>query len=323
MDKWEKLVLLHRTLRDSRYCVPLKTLLEELDCSEATFHRIRGYLQDSLGAPILYDRRYGGYRYCQTDNEPFELPGFWLTKNEIEALLCFDHAIENLQAGLFKELFRPLRSRLEPLLKAQKTSISKVRDRIKILSINSRECDRKVFSTVAGAVLKRKRITIGHRSLAAGEVMRRTISPHALVRYRDNWYVDGFCHLRNEPRTFALNRITTAETAPGRFKVIPAVKMKSFYADTYGIFTGTADKLAVIDFTGIAAREVSSENWHPRQQGTWTDEETYRLTIPFGDCRELVMDILRWGDKAEVREPQELREKIRGIVEGMKKNYDK
>jgi predicted DNA-binding transcriptional regulator YafY len=45
--------------------------------------------------------------------------------------------------------------------------------------------------------------------------------------------------------------------------------------------------------------------------------------IPYGHSRELIMDVLRWGDEAEVIEPKELREAVVTMVEKMKKNYEK
>jgi proteasome accessory factor C len=321
MDKWEKTILLHRLLSCHKYSLPLNTILKELNCSEATFHRIRNFMRSNLNAPIVFDRRYGGYCYEKTEGQTFELPGFWLTKDEIEALLCLDHAMENMQEGFFHDLLEPVRNRFEPFLKAQKTSLHSLRDRIKILSIGSRDCDKEIFKTIASAVVRNKRLSIKHRTLAKDELQQRDISPQALIRYRDNWYVDAFCHLRNDLRTFALNRIEIAEFASGKFCKIHQEQMKIFYGDSYGIFTGPADKQAVLQFTGTAAREVSRENWHPKQQGQWMDEKTFRLTIPYGHSRELLMDILRWGDDAEVIEPEELREAVKITVTRMQKKY--
>jgi proteasome accessory factor C len=323
MDKWEKTVRLHRLLCHNKYGTPLNTILKELDCHEATFHRIRNFLKNILRAPIVFDHGSGGYRYQTSDGQPFELPGFWLTQNEIEALLCLDHAVENMQEGFFHDLLEPVRKRFEPLLKAQKTNINTLRERMKIISIGTRECDKDIFKAIASAVVREKRIVIKHRNLAADKPQERIISPQALVRYRDNWYVDAYCHLRNEPRTFSLNRIVCAEPVIGKFFKIPKEVRQVFYAESYGIFTGPANKKAVIEFTGIAAREVAQENWHPKQQGQWQNENTYRLMIPYGHSRELEMDILRWGDEAEVIEPKELRESIKTTVAKMQKKYEK
>ena len=323
MDKWEKAVLFHRLLSRNKRGTHLSAVLKELDCCEATFHRVQYFMKTVWGAPIVFDRILDGYRYDLIDGHPFELPGFWLTKDEIEALLCLDHAVESMHEDFFSDLLKPVRSRFEPVLKAQRTNLSTLRDRIKILSIGSRECDKETFRTIASAVIRGKRIKIKHRNLATDKPQERIISPQALVRYRDNWYVDAFCHLRNEQRTFSLSRIESVEPAMGKFLKIPKEKMQAFYAESYGIFTGPANKKAVIDFSGIAAREVSQENWHPKQQGQWQDENTYRLMIPYGHSHELVMDILRWGDDAEVIEPKELREAVKTTIARMQKKYEK
>jgi proteasome accessory factor C len=323
MDKWEKVVLLHRTLKACKYCVPLKTIMAELECSEATFHRIRGFMQMRLGAPIVFDRTYGGYCYDTAQAGPFELPGLWFTKKELEALLGFEHAVESLRGGFFRDILAPVKSRFEPVLKAQKTRLDALRDRIKIIPIQSRLIGDALFRTVAGAVVRQRCLHIEHSKLSEKEPTSRTISPQTLVRYRDNWYVDAYCHLRRKLRTFALDRLTKAEPVTDKYHVVSRSAREKFFASAYGIFTGPATKSAVIEFTGTAAREVAHETWHPKQKGQWLNEKTYRLTVPYGHSRELIMDILRWGEWAEVKEPKELREEVGKTIKRAMKNYEK
>jgi proteasome accessory factor C len=323
MDKWEKVVMLHRTLRTCRYCVPLKTIVAELECSEATFHRIRGFMQINLGAPIVYNHTYGGYCYDSAQSEQFELPGLWFTKKELEALLSFEHAVESLQGGFFQDILAPVKDRFEPILKAQKTHLNALRDRIKIIPIQSRPIADALFRTIAGAVIRQRCLHIEHSKLSEKEPTSRTISPQTLVRYRDNWYVDAYCHLRRKLRTFALDRLTKAEPVTDKYHVVSKREREKFFASAYGIFTGPATQSAVIDFTGTAAREVAHEQWHPKQVGKWLDDKTYRLTVPFGHSRELIMDVLRWGEFAEVKAPEDLREQVGKTLKRSLKKYEK
>jgi predicted DNA-binding transcriptional regulator YafY len=323
MDKWEKVVLLHRALKSCKYCIPLKTIMAELECSEATFHRIRGFMQTNLGAPIFFDRIYGGYCYDEAQSGQFELPGLWFTRNEIEAILSLDYAVESLQGGFFRDILAPVKSRFEPVLAAQKTRINTLRDRIKIIPIQSRPIGDALFRAVAGAVVRQRCLYIEHSKLSEKEPTSRTISPQTLVRYRDNWYVDAYCHLRKKLRTFALDRLTRAEPVTNKFHVVSKREREEFFASAYGIFTGPATKSAVIDFTGTAAREVAHEQWHPKQVGKWLDDKTFRLTVPYGYSRELIMDILRWGEWAEVKQPRELRQEVGITIKRAMKNYEK
>ena len=84
-----------------------------------------------------------------------------------------------------------------------------------------------------------------------------------------------------------------------------------FYADSYGIFSGKANKKAVIRFTGFAAMIVSKETWHPRQKCEFdSDKKECTITIPYNNGIELIRDVLRWGEHAEILEPAELRKEI-------------
>jgi predicted DNA-binding transcriptional regulator YafY len=310
MNKWEKIVEIDRLLSQSRYCIPLTRMLDTLDCSKATFHRLQAFMQQSLGAPIIYDKQYKGYHY-DPQAPRFELPGLWLTKPEIEALLSFEQAVQSLQSGLFAELFAPFRNKIESLLTTQKISPALFNDRIKFISIASRPCEPAIFRSIAAAVLHKKNLTIEHHPLTHQSPVRRIVSPQALVRYKDNWYLDAFCHLRQELRTFAMDRITLAENARGKFVKVTKARLEAFYGKSYGIFTGPAVNVATIRFTGLAAREVAAQSWHPQQKGRWIDATTYQLSVPYGQSRELVMDILRWGAEAEVVGPGELRQEMR------------
>jgi proteasome accessory factor C len=323
MNKWEKVVLLDRLLKNSKYCVPLKKILRELSCSDATFHRVRDFMQTNLNAPISYSRKYKGYYYENNDEVSFELPGFWLTKNEIDALLCIDMAVENLQQGFLGEILKPIRSRFEAMLKAQRSSLSSLRKKIRIIPICSRGCNDDIFRIVSSAIINDKRLKIRHVNLADNTISERTISPQALVRYRDNWYVDAYCHLRNGLRSFALNRIKTADIDDEKFQKVSQHDMESFFASSYGIFNGTAEHVAVINFSGIAAREVCDEKWHPKQEGEWINGDVYRLTFPYGNSHELEMDILKWGKYACVVEPEDLKENIKVKITEMMKIYEK
>jgi predicted DNA-binding transcriptional regulator YafY len=55
------------------------------------------------------------------------------------------------------------------------------------------------------------------------------------------------------------------------------------------------------------ARWIADERWHPDQQAEALSDGRYRLTIPYADPSELILDILRYGPDVEVLAPAELR----------------
>ncbi len=166
------------------------------------------------------------------------------------------------------------------------------------------------FQTVAGALLQRNSLHISYHGRCNDEISQREISPQRLIHYRDNWYLDAWCHARNALRSFAVERITAAKALPQRCHDVPERQLDAHYASSYGIFAGEPKHTAVLRFTPERARWVSDEHWHPRQQGHFLENGSYELHIPYADPRELVMDILKHGAEVEVIAPEELRHKV-------------
>lgn len=249
MVQWEKITDLNRILSASRSYRPRDELAEELRCSRATFYRLIAILRDVFEAPL--ERKGDGYKYNLKEGEKFELPGLWFKTEELECLICLEAIASSLQKGYLTEAFSAFRARLERLLKAQKISLSNWRERFKVIPIASRKTDNQVFQTIAEAVLHRNLLKINYQKLTQDKPESRLISPQTLLRYRDNWYVDSWCHESNELRTFALNRISKAEVRSAKAKEIPRKELDAFFSESYGIFTGPALQTAKILFTGV------------------------------------------------------------------------
>ncbi|MDG5816473.1 WYL domain-containing protein [Chitinispirillales bacterium ANBcel5] len=324
MAKWHKVVELHRLLSQSRSYLSKRELADTLNTSSATVDRLIRELRYEFGAPLKFEKRYNGYRYDISDDETFELPGLWFTTDELKALLCLEALVGTLQEGFLSETFCAFRARIARLLSSRDIDLADWKGRFKIVPIANRPTNPSLFTALTEAVLHRKKIDIRYLKLQGAIPEDRLVSPQAIIRYKDNWYVDAWCHKKEGLREFALNRILSVMPTEEPCKEICTDEMKAFYGNSYGIFTGPAQHVAEIRFSGIAAREVSQQLWHPKQEGFWEgDDETFTLKVPYGHSRELLMDALKWGADAEVLRPVELRDEIGSIVGRMSEKYEK
>jgi predicted DNA-binding transcriptional regulator YafY len=91
----------------------------------------------------------------------------------------------------------------------------------------------------------------------------------------------------------------------------------------YGIFSGVADKRAVLRFEPAAARWVSAERWHAKQEREFEPGGRLILTVPYSSEPELVMDILRYGPDVEVLAPESLRRAVRDRLRDNLTRYSK
>ncbi len=307
MDKFDRIYKLHNILRARRTPIPLGDLIEQLDCSRPTAFRTISTLRDRLYAPLVHLKDPDGYAYrTQPGQSAYELPGLWFTAEELQALIVFERLFESLEPGLLEEHLAPLAARVRELLDDRRLGLSEASRRVRIVGMASRSSGA-CFQTLAGATLQRKKARIEYRGRARDRSTQRTVSPQRLVRYRDAWYLDAWCHLRKGLRTFSMDRILRAEALDEAADAIEDAVLDEHLASAYGIFAGRADKAAVVRFSADRARWVADERWHPKQAGQFLTDGRYELRVPYRDPRELVMDILRHGAEAEVVAPDSLR----------------
>src|SRR5512144_1777033 len=112
MDRYERILTLHRLLKTARYPVSLQHLKDELGCSRATLYRDIAFLRDALGAPIESgEGEETSVRYAADEAERFELPGLWLTSEELAALLALNELLGRSDPGVLAGALAPFRAR--------------------------------------------------------------------------------------------------------------------------------------------------------------------------------------------------------------------
>jgi predicted DNA-binding transcriptional regulator YafY len=167
------------------------------------------------------------------------------------------------------------------------------------------------FQVLASATLQRRKLQLRYHGRGRDDITERTVSPQHIIHYRDNWYLDAWCELRKELRSFAVDRVKSAIETTDKAEDIAEAKLNEHYASSYGIFAGKANKIAVLRFSKERARWVADERWHPEQTGQFLVDGRYELRIPYRDERELVMDILRHGADVEAVSPATLRDSVK------------
>jgi len=317
MDKLERTYQLHHFLNARHYPVS-KIIYEALRCSKASAYRYINELQDELGAPI--ERSKEGFRYQA--GHTFELPGLWFSNEELHALLAAHQYLRLLEPGLIEPHIKPLRQRIEKILSKHHQHPGDALQRIRLLGIGMRHSDQQYFRYIASAVLSRKLLHLHYTRRSDGATSERDVSPQRLTHYRDNWYLDAWCHTKNELRTFALDQINQCNTLDIGAREVGNNILDQHYASAYGIFAGVADKNAVLRFNKKRARWVEKEQWHPQQTGEWINDH-YILKIPYNNPTELIMDILKYGADVEVLAPDELRAAVISQLNSMREMYEK
>ena len=324
MPQTERLYRLKNYL-DAGRCLTRETLLDEFGISPATLKRDIAHLRDRMNAPVVFDREQQGWRLdpkAQLAGTQYELPGLWFTAEEIQALLTMQHLLANLDTGgLLGPHIEPLTARLNKLLGTgtSATTRAEVVRRIRVQTVGARKVHLPHFQAVGTALLQRRRVHIDYHGRGRNETREREVSPQRLIHYRDNWYLDAWCHLRKGLRSFSVDAIRGAHVLDKPAIDVPDTELDAVLGAGYGIFAGREVQWAELRFTPERAKWVAAETWHPKQQGRFDADGSYLLRLPYADPRELVMDVLRHVPEVEVVGPEGLREVVaRKLHDGLR-----
>ncbi len=322
MDRLQRIYKLHQIITAHHLPVPHLVLQAKLECSRATVTRVIEEMRLHFNAPIKYDRERNGYFYDTAEGATFELPGIWFNASELYALLTTQQLLEQTQPGLLNNHLKPLKTRIEKILAGAALDKNEIAKRVRILRMAGRNSSSEHFQTVAGALLQRQRLFIRYHGRSDDTETQREISPQRLTHYRDNWYLDAWCHQKNGLRSFAVDRLREAKLLAQAAQDIPEEQLDAHFASSYGIFAGAPKHTAVLRFSAERARWVAEEQWHPQQQSNTLTDGRYELRIPYSDPRELMMDVLKHGAEVEVIEPTSLREMINKQLRQAAQQYE-
>jgi predicted DNA-binding transcriptional regulator YafY len=316
MDRYERILSLHRLLKTSRYPVSLQRLKDELGCSRATLYRDIAFLRDALGAPIESgEGEQAAFRYDAAEAERFELPGLWLTSDELSALLALNELVARSGPSILADVLAPFEKRIETLLSDHASGTRLPMERIRVIASGMRKLDQISFRVVAGAVMARRQLKFSYRARSTGSTTERLVSPQRLAHYRDNWYLDAWDHEREGLRSFAVDRIASPQMLDGPAIDRDDTELNAHLAASYGIFSGPPKAWATLRFSPHAARWVADEHWHSQQQGHFLSDGRYELKVPYSNSKELLMDVLKYGPDAEVIAPLSLREEMKILLQ--------
>jgi predicted DNA-binding transcriptional regulator YafY len=308
MDKVSRQHQLINYLQSAKYFpISIQNIANRFNCSERTIRRdITSNWEKGSPWYILENT----IRLDKSRIGAFQIHEHWFTQEELEALFVLIQTITNLSPGTLKNHTNSFISRLDQLLK-EKISQTNLASKIKLIEIADRPIPLNIFQNVISALLESKKIKIKFWNRHSNQTSYRVISPIQLVRYKDNWKLDAWCHSKEAIRTFSLEAIQDAILLKEEAIHVEESLLKNHLQSSYGIFSGQPNCQAVIQFSPYIARWIQYENWHPQQQSEWDTEGNYILKLPYNQDQEIIQDILKYGAHAKVLQPIELQEKIK------------
>jgi len=177
-----------------------------------------------LGVPIRYvtpdeddSLEDGGY---VIDLKRFKMPEVRLTPDEISALVLAASVAHAMPGGTYPKIVDLALKKLAfDLPELPDTPTEFPRPSPVLVHFPEKRSPARpemgdIYATLESATRLRKRVTLTYQAAATGMMSKRDLDPYGLVYREGAWLAVGWCHLRQEVRSFRVDRIHEAVQAP-------------------------------------------------------------------------------------------------------------
>jgi predicted DNA-binding transcriptional regulator YafY len=159
---------------------------------------------------------------------------------------------------------------------------------------------------LSSAVQQRQQVRLRYRSWG-GDESERAFDPYGIVFNEGYWYTAGYCHLRNDLRTFRLDRIVTLEPGEQPFERPQDFDTLEHVLNSIATMPGMEQVEVLMKTSLERAREITTPDWGTLEVSE--DGVIFRraaLQLEWVACFLMHLDF-----PVVVREPVRLRELIR------------
>ncbi len=313
MNKYDRMLHILNLLR-TRKNLNAERLAAECGVTERSIYRDIISLSE-MNVPIYFDN---GYKLA-SDNF---LPALNFTATEYHLLKLALESSPLIKAGGYEEVFRSVKAKIDNCLSEQvrrETKFAPPTTHIENPLAGEREKGERYYDTIEQAIAGCRRIKMSYESISSG-LSERVIDPYFIIFRGHAFYFVGYCHTRNEFRTFRVDRVNSVEMLSDTFVKDPEIRAQTYFEGSWGVFSGEPVKVEAI-FSGTAARVVSSNSHHPDETVEPLDDGRVRYCATVRGVEEIQRWLVGFGDEVEVLQPSQLRTRLAEMGEFFTKLY--
>ena len=302
MNKYDRLLYILNLLR-SRRNLNARMIAEECGVTERSVYRDIIALSEA-NVPIYYDN---GYKMA---SDSF-LPPLNFDHDEYRCLKLALESTPLKEVGSYRDLLKRIKAKVEAGLSQTVRQNSKFGPRTTLIDISVAVDQDKVtsfFETLEEAVRKSRRLSMRYDSISSGAT-ERIVEPYFVVFRGRAFYFVGFCLLREQFRTFRVDRIISLKVMDEYFDRRAGIDAESYFEGTWQVYSGEPVEI-VIRFSGAAARVVQAARHHPGEQVEHVGEDQIIYRVVSRGTAEIQRWILGFGHEAEVISPPQLRREL-------------
>ena len=291
----------------------VQELAQAARVSEKTIRRDLAVMR-RIGLPLSETVGIRNAKHWKMDSNRF-LPAA-LRWDEAAALYMSKQLMQPLAGTMIAESFHELTRKIELALSNKaKLHLDRITKSIQVRSDPSTDHQprKHLLDNLQLAVEEQRLTWITYQSQAATEPVTHDVHPYALVFAKNSFYLVAFAPHHQEVRHYKLDRISQVDVQPLKFPKPLDFNLDQHFAGSWSIYRGrpgTKPFPVRVRFTAEVSRYIQEKRWHASQILTPQRDGSLIAEFQLTATEEIKAWVLSFGAKAEVLEPESLREEI-------------
>jgi len=285
-------------------------LADEIDCHPRTVYRDLDALQ-AAGFPLYTERSDGKSLWSILDALKHHIP-IPFSFPELMALYFSRDLVKALQNTVFSDSLESLFQKIKSTIPPESSKFLKtVQQTLHVSSRQHKEYGRfkDIINSISDAALKGKTVEMIYFTMGRRRESKRRVDPYRILFFNGTFYIIGYCHLRKDIRTFALDRVRMLRVTEENFRVPDDFSLENYMGAAFGVVQGTAEEIK-IRFAPEIAGYIKEKLWHESQEIRPQKDGSIIFAAQVAVTEELVSWVLSWGARAEVLAPQALQDAV-------------
>jgi len=179
---------------------------------------------------------------------------------------------------------------------------------------------KEIINRVNDAAIKKRSIEMAYYTMSRKKESKRKVDPYKIWFLNGTFYLIGHCHVRDEVRIFALDRITMLHQTKDTVEIPEDFSFEEFIGPSFGVFQGQPIHIKVW-FSSDVAGYIKEKIWHDTQEIEDQTDGSIIFEAEVAGIDEIRFWIMSWGSHALVLEPESLRNEIKAEAEVMVGKY--
>ena len=275
------------------------------------------------GFPLFAEKGEKGNRWKFVDKYKFKVPQPF-TFTELMSLHLSRDLFRVFKGTVFFEslesLFDKVRSTLPPQTLAYLDRIQST-FHMGIKPYKDYGKFREIINTVNQAAMECRRLEVLYKSLRRKKETHRKIDPYKIWFFEGTIYIIGFCHLRNEIRTFVVDRIKLLRLLDEKFELPGDFDINEYTKHCFKVMQDDLHTVK-IRISSAWARYIGEKIWHESQKSWKLRDGSLELTFQVAGLDEIKQWIMGLGPEAYVEEPERLRNMVKADMEKALVQYE-